>query len=356
MAVRRGFVPAHCGYRPVLLAGRVGAALPGRRSRASGIVAEEGHCRGPVERLKLAHEGLGPAPFLIAARVDKRLELRVRDLVSVDVVVGCGNGLVVVEARQRESQTCRRKRNSDHVRRMTARVGSATTAAKPGSITVPVARTISIGSYPAFSKRHQNHSRQPRVHERSPTDWMPRGVAADEPQRHVGAGRRRRNRDLTRDPGPHAVQMDRPNASLRLRRQEKRFTVAVEVGEPEDLGQCHVRAQRVPLDCHIHSATPAATTTTAPARAPIAQGRRAGHDRGRDLQADACTHASSAWTNSRRSRTAVTGLVERPLDHAPDVVGHVRDARQRRVRPVDNRLQELVVVRAWNGRRRAIIS
>ena len=59
------------------------------------------------------------------------------------------------------------------------------------------------------------------------------------------------------------------------------------------------------------------------------------------------THASSAWTNSPAfAYRRFTGLVERSLDHARDVVGHTRDSRERRLRPIDNRLQELVVVRA----------
>jgi hypothetical protein len=65
---------------------------------------------------------------------------------------------------------------------------------------------------------------------------MPRAVAGDEPERDVGTGGRRANRDLLRDAGPQAVQHGiAGNARLRLRREEKRLAVAVEIGEPEDL-------------------------------------------------------------------------------------------------------------------------
>ena len=200
-----------------------------------------------------------------------------------------------------------------------------------------------------FETPPEHSSRQPGVDERSPTDWMPRGVAADEPQRHVGAGRRRRNRDLTRDAGPHAVQYRiARDASLRLRRQEKRFTVAVEVSEPEDLRQRHIarpaRAARSPRphrdDGRNHD-DGARQGADRPGPAP-------GHDAGRALRRGRCRHARLERVDQLPGVRvpAFTGLVERSLDHARDVVGHTRDARERRLRPIDNRLQELVVVRA----------
>ena len=195
----------------------------------------------------------------------------------------------------------RRKRNGDHAGRTTPRRWAVppphrTRAAPPR----PSPGRSRAAHVPAFSKRHQNTPRGSRVltsgvrpigcHVASPP--MSR---RDTPASAGVVG----DRDLPRDARPQAVQhWIARNARLRLRRQQKRFTVAVEVSEPDDLRQRHVaRPARAARSPHPSTPTPAAATTTALAKAPIAQGRRKGTT-GRALQRRAGTHASSAWTKS----------------------------------------------------------
>ena len=209
-----------------------------------------------------------------------------------------------------------------------------------------------------FEAPPEHASRQPDVDERCPTNRMPRGLAADQPQRHVGAGRRRGNRDLARDAGPQAIQHGiARNARLRLRREEKGLTVAVQVRKPEDLGQRHV-------------ARPASAARPPRPQRDDGRDHDDGADQGRDRSGPAqgrdshralrarCLHARLERVDHlpRVRVPAVWGLVERSLDHVRDVIGHTRDAREGSLAPIDNRLPELVVIRAENGRRPVSIS
>ena len=114
-----------------------------------------------------------------------------------------------------------------------------------------------------------------------------------------------------RDAGPHAVQHRiARNAGLRLRRQEKRFTVAVEVSEPEDLGQRHVarpaRAARSPRpqrDDRRNHDDGGRQGADRPGPAP-------GHDAGRALRAPVPARTPRArGPTPRRSRTGGHGAL-----------------------------------------------
>src|SRR5262249_39820106 len=79
------FIPADAGYRHVSFAIRERTELPGCRTRAAGLIAELRHGVFPGQRAPALDEWLLPeVAHAVAAVVDERLELAIRDLELVD--------------------------------------------------------------------------------------------------------------------------------------------------------------------------------------------------------------------------------------------------------------------------------
>jgi hypothetical protein len=85
--VCRRLIPTDSANRVLILAGRIDAAFPSRRSGPAGHVAKPTHRLFPGQLLSVLHEALFPVnAVLITALIDEFLVLTVGDFVLVDEI------------------------------------------------------------------------------------------------------------------------------------------------------------------------------------------------------------------------------------------------------------------------------